>query len=94
MRLVVDMADQVITFTQEGEFAAYNAAEKWCEENGYSCGSMQRDAPIGLLKGNWQIAKWRNLNADEIKQLDGTMSCINSFREAPVRIVLKSEGAR
>lgn len=86
------MADQVITFTQEGEFSAYEAAQRWCKENGYSCGSMQRDAPIGLLMGNWQIAKWRNLNSDERDRLDGTISCINSFREAPVHIVIKEKG--
>lgn len=85
------MADQVITFEQKGEFKAYSAACKWCEENGYSYGSMQRDAPIGILKGDWTIAKWRNLDSSERKALDGTMSCATSFREAPVRIVLKLE---
>ena len=82
------MADQVITFNQEGVFEAYRAACKWCEENGYSHGSMCRDMPIGLLKGNWQIAKWRNLDSSERESLAGTMSCVTSFRESPVHIVL------
>lgn len=88
------MADQIITFTQEGTFQAYYEACKWCEENAYSHGSMQMDAPIGILKGNFRIAKWHNLNKVEREQLDGTISCVASFREAPIHIVLKeSEGA-
>lgn len=86
------MADQVITFTQEGTFQAYSAACKWCEENGYSHGSMQGCSPIGILKGDWTISKWRNLNQKQRDELDGTMSCITSFREAPVHIVLKEKG--
>jgi hypothetical protein len=85
------MADQVIAFTQEGEFEAYHAACAWCEENGYSHGSMQRDAPIGILKGDWIIAKWRNLSAEEREHLDGTITCIETFREAPIHIVIKGE---
>lgn len=85
------MADQVITFTQEGEFQAYYAACAWCEENGYSHGSMQRDAPIGILRGDWIIAKWRNLSAEERQQLDGTITRIETFREAPIHVVIKGE---
>ena len=85
------MADQVITFTQEGEFKAYYAACAWCEEHGYSYGSMQRDAPIGVLKGNWIIAKWRNLTLKERQELDGTISCVETFRKAPVHVVIKEK---
>lgn len=85
------MADQVITFTQEGEFQAYYAACAWCEENGYSHGSMQARAPIGLLKGDWIIAKWRNLSPKERQQLDGTITCIETFREAPIHVVIKGK---
>lgn len=85
------MVDQVITFHRKGEFEAYRDAKKWCEENGYSYGSMQRTAPIGLLKGNWTISKWRNLDSKQRKQLHGTMTCVTSFREAPIHIVLKNK---
>ncbi len=84
-------SDTVITFTQEGDFQAYYAACAWCNENGYSHGSMARDMPIGLVKGDWIIAKWRNLSLEERQQLGGTMTCIGSFREGPVHIVIKGE---
>lgn len=88
------MSDQVITFTEEGEFEAYHAACKWCEDNGYSLGSMARRMPIGLLKGEWQIAKWYNLTPKEQTQLDGTITCISSFREAPIHIVIKDTAVK
>jgi hypothetical protein len=77
-----------ITFNQTGDFKAVNAAQKWLHENGYSYGSMCMDMPIGILKGDWCIAKWRNLNAKERKQLDGQLIS-KDFREGPVVIQLK-----
>ncbi len=74
-----------IIFNQTGEFEAYNEACKWCEKNGYSYGSMVRNMPIGLMKGDWDIAKWYNLSSSERKGLDGTMTC-QTFRTGPVFI--------
>jgi len=71
-----------ITFSQTGDFEAMHAAEQWCADNGYSVGSMQRDDPRGLLKGDCDISKWRNLSAVDRFELDGTMS--------PVVIELKA----
>jgi len=39
------------TFTNEGTFQAYYAAEAWLTENGYSYGSMCSPFPTGILKG-------------------------------------------
>ena len=61
-------------FTEEGTFKAFNAATKWCKDNGFSVGSMQRDAPIGLMRGDYQISKWRNLRKQEIYELDGKIT--------------------
>ena len=88
---MVDIADHLITFTQEGDFEAYDAAKSWCIANGYSCGFMQNPEPTGLLKGQWIIAKWRNLNKKQRDELDGTMSCVTSFREAPIHVVIKEK---
>lgn len=77
-----------ITFDQTGDFKAVNAACNWLRENGYSYGSMCMNMPIGILKGDWCIAKWRNLNAKERKQLDGQLVS-DDFREGPVVIQLK-----
>lgn len=77
-----------ITFDQTGDFNAVNAARKWLQDHGYSYGSMCLDMPIGILKGSWAIAKWRNLTAKERKQLDGQIVS-SDFRDGPVVIQLK-----
>jgi hypothetical protein len=78
-----------ITFDQTGDFAAYNAACRWCNENGISYGSMQGPDPIGLLRGNYAIAKWRNLSTKEREQLDGTIT--GDKRNGPVYLELKEK---
>ncbi|OTG82387.1 hypothetical protein [Acinetobacter sp. ANC 4648] len=77
-----------ITFDQTGDFVAVNAARAWLEKHGYSYGPMCMDMPIGILKGSWAIAKWRNLTAKERKQLDGQLIS-KDFREGPVILQLK-----
>lgn len=77
-----------IEFNQTGDFSAVSAARKWLQDHGYSYGSMCMDMPIGILKGSWCIAKWRNLTMKERKQLDGQMVS-SDFRDGPVIIQLK-----
>lgn len=74
-------------FTQKGDFAAYYAACDWCKKNGVSYGSMQRDDPIGLMRGDYDIAKWRNLSAKDKAELDGVMT--GDKRNGPVVIDMK-----
>lgn len=54
-------------------FAAVKAAERWLEERGYSVGIMQAHGPRGILKGDYDIQKWRNLRPRERSVLDGQM---------------------
>ncbi len=77
-----------IEFNQTGDFSAVNAARKWLQDHGYSYGSMCMDMPIGILKGSWCIAKWRNLTPKERNQLDGKLISLD-FRNGPVIIQLK-----
>jgi len=73
---------------QEGVvFGAYYDACAWLKENGYSYGSMCGSMPIGVMKGNFIIAKWKNLTELEISELDGRM--IGEFREGEVVIIIK-----
>jgi hypothetical protein len=74
----------VEVFTQKGDFAAYYAACHWCKESGISYGSMQRDDPIGLMRGDWDISKWRNMTKKEQSALDGIMT--GDKRNGPVTI--------
>ena len=78
---------KTIVFDQTGDFAATYAAEEWCKENGYSVGTMQRGDPRGILKGDFDIQKWRNLNAKDRAELDGTLT--GDGRNGPVTIRIK-----
>lgn len=74
------------TFSDEGTFAAKNAAEAWCAENGISVGESQGPAPRGLLVGEFDIAKWRNLNLEDRAALHGVMT--GDGRNGPVHVEL------
>ncbi|WP_114973364.1 hypothetical protein [Rhodoferax ferrireducens] len=78
-----------VVFSQAGDFQAMQAAETWCKHHGISCGSGQGREPRGLLRGDFLIAKWRNLNKHERIALDGTMT--GDMRNGPVTINIKGE---
>jgi len=75
------------TFTEQGTFNALHTAEKWLTENGYSYGATSCMHPVPVLKGDWLIAKWKNLTKKEIAQLDGRID--GNWREGPVTVYLK-----
>lgn len=75
-----------IVFDQLSEFEASRAAEAWCDERGIAVGAAQAGAPRGLLVGYFQIAKWRNLNDAERRELNGRMT--GDMRHGPVTIEL------
>ena len=75
-------------FDQKGTFQALYACEAWLRDNGYSYGSSCRGCPTGVLKGDFIIAKWLNLNKKEREGVHGTID--GNFREGPVRLHLKT----
>jgi hypothetical protein len=75
------------TFNETGTFQALYAAKAWLAANGYSCGTTCRDMPCGILKGDFVIAKWKNLTKKESEQLDGRLE--GDMREGPITITLK-----
>lgn len=76
------------TFEEKGDFKAWHACKQWLTENGYSYGSTSCRAPgVGVLKGDYCIAKMHNLTKDEIRQLDGLVA--GDFRNGPVTLGLK-----
>lgn len=82
-----------LTFEATGEdFGAMAEAEAYLKRTGYSVGSMQSGAPIGLAKGDAFISKWRNLG-DDVKMLDGVLISDN-FREDGVTIYLAEESPK
>lgn len=75
------------TFSEKGTFKALHAAQHWLTENGYSYGPTCVMHPAPVLKGDFIIAKWRNLTKTEIKALDGWFD--GDLREGPVTVMLK-----
>lgn len=67
-------------FEKGGTFVAISKAQKYLEKNGYSYGSMQREAPIAIAKGDVSISKWRDIG-DDIGRIDGWILPEPDFRE-------------
>lgn len=77
------------TFTQSPDsqpFTAWHDAQRWLTERGFSIGRMQAHEPTGILFGEYDIQKWRNLSRDQRAALDATAS--GDFRNGPVTVRL------
>lgn len=75
----------ILEFYAEGTFESLYMANKWCNDNGYSYGSLCGHQPVCLLKGDYGIAKWKNLTDEERDQCHGVMTSPD-FREGIVTI--------
>lgn len=82
--IIVHFADPV------NDFGAMHKAMDWCREHGISVGRMQAGAPRGLLYGDFDIQKWRNLRPVDIAALDGRM--VGDMRHGPVTIRVRVPG--
>jgi hypothetical protein len=78
---------ELIFTDNSGDFEALHAAQAWCRERGYSCGSMSNPLPIAIMFGDFQIAKWKNLTIEEREACDGRIES-QDFRAGPVKIAL------
>jgi hypothetical protein len=74
-------------FPKSGTFGAIGKAEDRVKELGYSKGSMCRDEPIALIKGDCYIAKWYNISVDEWPRIEGVLLS-NDMREGSVALVI------
>ena len=70
-------------------FTAYSKATKYCALMGYSVASMCSPEPTAIMKGDWYIAKWRNLTHKERTAAHGTIT--GRFREGPVVVRMFNE---
>lgn len=84
------MSTEVTFPYEEHPFAACRKAEDWARDWGCSIGSMERDEPIGLKFGEYNIAKWNNLTSENKAQLDGRMLSDN-FRHGPITVILDAK---
>ncbi len=78
---------QTHIFQSPDTFGALYAAEAWCKENGFSFGSTDVTGYVALKRGEWAIAKWKNLTAKERAQCDGIMS--GDWRNGPITVSIK-----
>lgn len=74
------------TFAQDDDFAATRAAEAFLSSRGFSVGRMQARSPTGILFGNYDIQKWRNLRAADRDALHGLM--LGAGRAGPVTVYI------
>lgn len=70
-------------------FPTDDDAERALEDAGFSLGRMQRDAPRGILFGDFDIQKWRNLSARDRAALDGHL-CRHGPPGSPATVTLHS----
>jgi len=78
-----------INFPRGDTFEAIGKAEEWLNKNGYSKGSMQRNAPIAIVKGDCHIAKWRNISQSEHQLIYGVIIPLGeNFRNDGAKIIL------
>lgn len=68
------------------DFAPMYAAERFLEACGFSIGHCQRGSPRGILFGDFDIQKWRNLTEADREALHGTMT--GDMRAGPVTITI------
>jgi hypothetical protein len=73
-----------LTFTDPFDFTAAHRAVALLENAGFSVGRMQAGAPRGILFGNYDIQKWKNLSADHRQALHGVMT--GDMRNGPVTV--------
>lgn len=80
-----------IEFEGDGSrFSALSAAHRWCKDHGISYGSTTaRYAYVGLMIGDYSIAKWHDLSQKERSQLHGYLEVGHPCQ--PVQLVIKPE---
>lgn len=84
----------ILTFVADGDYVAHKMALDWCEQSGYSYGSLQADAPTGLLRGDVVISKWRNMTQKQRDELDGVIDAPGrTYRTGPVIVRIKRDNA-
>ena len=84
---------QVKQFENKDTFGAFYEAQESMRGQGYSVGSMCRDAPIALTKGDTHVAKWRNIDFEDWYKIDGLIVS-KDFREGNVAVILFEDKER
>lgn len=67
------------TLTGEDSFTVTQRAEAALRESGFSVGRMQAHSPRGILFGDFDIQKWRNLDRADREALHGQVTHLAYF---------------
>lgn len=68
------MPERHLIFRNTGEdYSGFVSAILWLRDNGYSYGFMEKNNPIGIIKGKWMIQKWSRISENQKRILDGTI---------------------
>jgi hypothetical protein len=82
------VAKETKEFKADGTFESLRAAQLWLTTNGYSYGSLCRDEPVAIMKGDYDIPqKWRNIHDSFKNKVDGVILS-NDFIEGSVTVIL------
>lgn len=76
----------MIRFTAIAPFGAWEAAVRLVTRAGFSVGSTCVNCPVGIMHGDWLVAKWRNLSKAEREACHGTIS--GDRRTGPIMVTL------
>lgn len=74
------------TFNGGGTLDAWNMAQSWLNDNGYSYGPTDRYGIVAVYHDDSIVSKWHNLSSDDKKAVDGVV--VGDFRGGPIKVVL------
>lgn len=81
-------ADITLTFSEPGDFAAFNAARAFLRARRFSVGPMQGNDPIAALFGaNLVITKWRHIGGNARAAVHATLTAAD-MRAGPVKLTI------
>jgi hypothetical protein len=73
-------------FTEERDFAAFDAALEFSKGRGMSCGPLDGDNPVACAFGDFHIGKWHTISKEHYGMLDGVILS-GDFRCGPCVLV-------
>lgn len=79
--------------TQSADFDAYHRAVKFLTDRGFSVGPMQANSPTGVMFGQWDVSKWRNLSKVQQQACDAVITAGN-FRHGPVTVTMREHASQ
>lgn len=93
MAMIVEIGKQEVFSIRFDPVADGGVTEaiRWLGARGFSVGRMQRDDPRGILRGDYDIQKWRNLDGEHRRRLDGVLFATGGpmTRGAIIRLAVK-----